>query len=166
VIAPLHILTACSRPSGLAAIAACLADAPPELRITWHVGYDLTRQHVGGQAVKNALLDGIGDGWVWICDDDNTPAPGFFERLTQLEPADLYLFGQQRPEGYAAPTVPRVGQTDAAQAVVRRRVIGALRLPEVYDGDGKWICAVHAACGSAVLVNEPLTTYNAQRWHP
>jgi hypothetical protein len=164
VIAPLHILTACSRPAGLAAIAAALAAAPPELRVTWHIGYDPTRQHVGGQAVKNALLDSIGDGYIWICDDDNVPAPGFFERLARLEPADLYLFGQQRPEGYAAPTLPRVGQTDAAQAVVSRRAIGLLRLPECYDGDGRWLCAVHAACGSAVFVNEPLTRYNGQVW--
>jgi hypothetical protein len=165
VITPLHILTACSRTEGLAAIAATLADAPAELRITWHVGYDLTRQHVGGQAIKNHLLDSIGDGWVWICDDDNLPAPGFFARLLSLPAAtDMYLFGQQRPEGYAAPGMPRVGQTDAAQAVIRRSAIGTLRIPEQYDGDGHWIAAIYLSCHNAVLVNEPLTTYNAQRW--
>jgi len=163
VIAPLHILTACSRPAGLPAIATALACAPRALGIQWHIAYDLFCEHIGGQAVKNRMLDSIADGWVWICDDDNTPTLAFLARLASLDPDDLIIFGQQRTDGYHAPAVPQIGATDAAQAVVSRRAIGDLRLPEVYDGDGRWLMAIHARLGHATLINEPLTTYNAQR---
>lgn len=161
----IHVLTACSRPEGLAPIGQTLAAAPDGLDVRWHVGYDLARQHVGGQAVKNRLLDDISDGYVWICDDDNLPAPGFLARLLTLPPAPLYLFGQRRPAGRCQPALPpAVGQTDAAQLVAHISAIGGRRLPEQYDGDGHWITAVWAACGGGLLIDEPLTLYNAQRW--
>lgn len=166
MLGPLHILTACARPAGLPLIAAACAAAPPPLDVRWHVGFDLERRHVGGQAVKNRLLDAISPdapGYVWVCDDDNAPAPGFFERLAGLPPAPLYLFGQRRPTGYAPARPPAVGHTDVAQVVVSRAVVGELRLPETYEGDGHWIVALWARCGGGVLVDEPLTTYNAQR---
>ena len=164
----LHILTACSRPGGLAAIADALSAAPSGLDLRWHVGFDLARRHIGGQAVKNALLDGIDDGWVWVCDDDNLPAPGFLYRLAVLlgdDACDGYLFGQLRPGGYVPPVPPALGVTDVAQVVLRRRAIGAHRLPAQYDGDGHWICAIwRDHPGRIALVDEALTLYNAQEW--
>lgn len=166
----LHILTACSRPGGLAPIADALGGAPPGLEVRWHVGFDLARCHIGGQTVKNTLLDGIDDGWVWVCDDDNLPAPGFLARLAVLlsdDAHDGYLFGQLRPGGYVHAVPPALGVTDVAQVVLRRRAIGAHRLPAQYDGDGHWICAIwRDHPGRIALIDEALTLYNAQEWRP
>jgi hypothetical protein len=163
----LHILTACSRPAGLPRIAAAIAAAPAGLAIQWHVGFDLARRHVGGQAVKNRLLDSIAGGWCWVCDDDNLPHPAFFPRLAGLlaEPrAACYLFGQSRgPQGTALAAPPAIGRTDIAQVVVHRDHIGDLRIPESYDGDGHWIAALWGQ-GKTMQINEILTLYNAQRW--
>lgn len=160
----LHVLTACSRPEGLPAISQALAAAPAGVTVRWHIGFDLARQHVGGQAVKNALLDDLTDGWVWICDDDNLPASGFLDRLVELLGRDCagYLFGQMRPGGAVPALPPAVGRTDVAQLVVRREAVGDLRIPEQYDGDGHWICQVWTQ--AMALIDEPLTGYNAQRW--
>lgn len=159
-VATLHVITACSRLEGLARLAPTLAH--PIVR--WHVSFDLERRHIGGQAVKNRLLDSIVDGWVWICDDDNIPAPGFLDCLATLLPgitADVVLFGQDRGARGVHSPVLEVGRIDAAQAVMRRETIGGMRLPEIYEGDGVLICRVCA--GRPVLfVDEPLTYWNRQ----
>ncbi|HEY6206289.1 MAG TPA: hypothetical protein VIW21_09005, partial [Chthoniobacterales bacterium] len=82
----LHILTAVTRPENLPKLAESLIPAATAgVELAWHLGYDLERRHVAGQAVKNRLLDRIGPGrdWVWILDDDNTAHPEFFRRLTE-----------------------------------------------------------------------------------
>ena len=162
MITPLHILTACSRPSGLTRLADALASAPACLAAQWHVGFDLACQHVGGQAVKNRLLDQVRDGWVWVCDDDNLPVPGFFAYLAQAAPADLLLFSQTRHGRMVHAAAPRLDETDIAQAVIRRDTIGDTRLPEVYNGDGAWLMQVAAQTQSVALIDLPLTAYNAQ----
>ena len=162
MIAPLHILTACSRPSGLTRLADAIASAPACLQVVWHVGFDLDCQHIGGQAVKNRLLDEVQDGWVWVCDDDNLPVPGFFAWLTQQAPADLLLFAQRRQGRIAAAAAPRLDETDIAQAVIARTLIETCRIPEVYNGDGLFLVALAAQTSNIVLIDQPLTAYNAQ----
>lgn len=168
VIAPLHILTACSRPSGLTRLADAIASAPACLQVVWHVGFDLDQQHIGGQAVKNRLLDDLTDaeyfvnGWVWFCDDDNLPVPGFFEWLIQQDPADLLLFAQRRQGRIVPAAYPRVDETDIAQAVIARTLIETCRIPEVYNGDGLFLVELAAQTSSIVLIDQPLTAYNAQ----
>jgi len=162
VITPLHILTACSRPSGLTRLADAIASAPACVQVVWHVGFDLEQQHIGGQAVKNRLLDDIHDGWVWVCDDDNLPVPGFFAWLTQQAPADLLLFAQRRQGRIVHAAYPQVDETDIAQAVMARSLIATQRLPEVYNGDGLFLVALAAQTSNIVLIDLPLTAYNAQ----
>jgi hypothetical protein len=130
--------------------------------VVWHVGFDLEQQHIGGQAVKNCLLDDVHDGWVWVCDDDNLPVPGFFACLTQQAPADLLLFAQRRRGKMVAAAYPRVDETDSAQAVMARSLIAAQRLPEVYNGVGVFLVELAAQTSSIVLIDHPLTAYNAQ----
>ena len=162
VIAPLHILTACSRPSGLTRLADAIASAPACLQVVWHIGFDLDHEHIGGQAVKNRLLDEVHDGWVWVCDDDNLPVPGFFACLAQQAPADLLLFAQRRQGRIVHAAYPQVDETDIAQAVMARSLIAAHRLPEVYNGDGMFLVELAAQTSNIVLIDQPLTAYNAQ----
>lgn len=173
----LHILTACSRPERLPRLAQAIAQAAqdaPGVAVRWHVAFDLERRHVGGQAVKNQLLDSIpadDPGWVWICDDDNIPHPDFFPRLAALAAGEVmiggYLFAQQRGPaegGRVLPAAaPRVGYVDAAQLVARRAYIGGHRIPEAYDGDGAWILGMYLPFAVA-LWDEPLTLYNGADW--
>jgi hypothetical protein len=170
----LHVLTACSRPERLEGLGLVLglAAGAAGIDLRWHVAFDLERRHVGGQAVKNRLLDAIpadDPGWVWICDDDNAPHPSFLLRLVQLEPVlpAAVLFAQQRGPaegGRILPAEPpRVGRVDAAQLVARRSFIGAARIPEAYDGDGVWIVGLWDPA-QVVLVDEPFTLWNGADW--
>ena len=82
----LHILTAVTRPHNLPQMAESLIPAASVgVELVWHLGYDLERKHIAGQAVKNRLLDTISapQEWVWILDDDNTAHPNFFRRLAE-----------------------------------------------------------------------------------
>lgn len=166
-LTPLHVLTACSRPAYLPAIAQCLASARQfGIDVHWHIGLDLEKNHPGGQAVKNALLDRIADGWVWICDDDNLPHPRFFATLAGLDgQASGYLFAQNRgPGGFLRAQPPVVDRIDAAQAIVARWAIGDMRLPAEYTGDGQWLAALHAA-HPLTCIDTIVTYYNASTWN-
>jgi hypothetical protein len=162
----LHILTACSRTEGLPAIEQaldCLQSA--QLDVHWHIGYDLERQHVGGQAVKNALLDSLhGDGYVWICDDDNLPHPNLALLPDILEPnAPGLLVAQERAPGRIVEARPELNHIDAAQIIVKASLIGGERIPETYNGDGRWIIALHRRLHLSA-VRHVLAYYNRQRW--
>ena len=164
----LHILTACSRPGNLPAWAADLAAfaAMSSIDLRWHVGFDLQRRHVGGQAVKNALLDGIpanDAGWVWIGDDDNVLDAAMLEALADYANRDdvgAVIFAQRRGGGIVEPCAV-VDRVDAAQIVARRRFIGDTRIPTCYNGDGQWIAAL-AMRGGVVYDDRAVTIYNGR----
>ncbi|MBV6436744.1 MAG: hypothetical protein AELANPGJ_02011 [Anaerolineae bacterium] len=162
----LHILTACSRPDFLPAWAAELsAVSVPGVEIHRHVGFDLARRHVGGQAVKNALLDSIpadDAGWVWIGDDDNTLDPAMLAAVAEYDarPVDVVIFAQRRGRQVAPPCAV-LNRVDAAQFVARRSAIGAHRLPEAYNGDGLLIAAI-AKTARMVYDQRVLTNYNGR----
>lgn len=162
----LHILTACSRPEYLPAWAAELCEASKcGVDIRWHVGFDMGRKHVGGQRVKNLLLDSIPadcPGWVWIGDDDNVLDPTMLAALTEYDAQefDAVIFAQHRGARVARPCAV-IDRVDAAQLVARRRLIGGHRLPEAYNGDGYWISEI-AKHGYISYDARPLTKYNAR----
>lgn len=167
----LHVITACSRPGGLPALAASLA-AAAGLDVTWHVRFDLAGAHPGGQAPKNVLIDGVADGWIWIGDDDNTLHPAVGDVVAPLahDPAvALIVVSQELPDGTvrrAAPGCLAVNQVDAAQIFIRRVALGALRLPETYAGDGLLAEALAAALPPDAIryCETPAAYYNRQRW--
>lgn len=169
MVLTLHILTACSRPAGLSAIGQALGRGTSGIDVRWHIALDVERQYIGGQAVKNRLLDGVYDGYVWVCDDDNLPHPAFFARLADLAAFDrpqAWVFSQAHQGEVvrrAHPGQMQPGLVDIAQIVARRDAIGMLQIPEQYDGDGHWIATI-CQRSSVRYVDEPLTLYNAQRW--
>lgn len=168
----LHVLTACTRTENLPVIASSLEVAEiAGIAVHWHIGFDMARRHPGGQGVKNRLLDGITDGWVWICDDDNTAAPGFFPAIAaQAISSDVRLIAcAQQTAGGVRPVhraMLRPTLVDTAQVVVRRDAIGDLRIPEHYCGDGEWIQAIAARTPEThtVYLNRPVVvSYNSLR---
>lgn len=171
-----HVLTAVSRPENLPVLAASLARAAEEERtvdVVWRWRFDLERAHVGGQAVKNALIDRIDDGYVWILDDDTLVHPKLFAAL-----ADTYLnhprvsalvVSQQRADGTvlrAAPENVRVAGIDAGQALLRRELIGNWRLPLNYEGDGHFLVALLANDPDVVFRDEILSFHNHLQRRP
>jgi hypothetical protein len=161
----LHVLTAVSRPENLGFVADSLAKATSGTRIEicWHWRLDLARQHIGGQAVKNAMLDTITDGWVW-CLDDDTLAHEDVLRAFEVGPHhDAFILSQRRVTGrvlVAAPENVQVGEIDIGQAMLRREWIGDRRIPEDYNGDGMFLREVlHGA--RIVWVPEPFSLHNA-----
>jgi hypothetical protein len=166
----LHLLTAVTRPANLPALAASIDAAQVAgVALVWHIGYDLERTAVGGQAIKNALIDSIADGWVSILDDDNLLHPDLPRRLAETLAAQadalLIVVSQQLPDGgvrRAGLGCLHVDQVDAAQLIVRRDALGERRLVETYAGDGLLAEALAAAlpAGQIVYLDEVLSYYN------
>lgn len=141
-----HVLTAVTRPHNLARLAQSLGRAceSGQVELVWHLRFDLERQHVGGQALKNRMLDEITDGWVWVLDDDTTAHPSLFAVTAALAVGDVeaVVVSQRRQDGRileAKPENIRVGSIDVGQAVILRDAIGPERLPEHYEGDGVFL---------------------------
>jgi hypothetical protein len=149
----LHVLTAVSRPENLPAIAESLAVAAAnaaDVEVVWQWRFDTERRCIGGQAVKNAMLDSLGDdypGWVWILDDDTLAHPDVLAVVSEAADVDTQtvIVSQRRTDGRILPAVVEhmcPGGVDIGQAFLRRDLIGAHRIPEDYNGDGMFLASV------------------------
>lgn len=164
----LHVLTAVSRPENLPLVAESLATAAvsaPDVQVVWHWGFDLDRAHIGGQAVKNALLDEIDDGWCWCLDDDTLAHPDVLEVVYGVidDEARAVIVSQhrnERPPLRASPDLVRPGDIDIGQAFLRRDLIGDHRIPETYEGDGLFLQDV-LRDEWALFVDEVVSLHNA-----
>jgi hypothetical protein len=167
----LHVLTAVTRPENLPRLAASLAVAAPPVEIIWHWRFDPELGNVGGQALKNAMLDEIEDGWCWILDDDTVAHPLLFERLTEVIDSETQavVVNQERADGrylVARPEDVRAGWIDAGQAILRRDLIGDHRLQPSYIGDGLLLEEILPSCENVVYLNETLSYHNALCMQP
>ena len=169
----LHVLTAVTRPENLDRIGQSLGDAITAsegfVDVCWHLRFDLEQWHVGGQKLKNDMLDEITDGWVWILDDDTKVHPQLFERLRDkltVHPAvDALVVSQKRSDGgilLAARANVKVTLIDIGQAIMRRDLIGDERIPIDYSGDGMFLETVLAGA-DVIFVNDVLSLHNALR---
>lgn len=158
----LHIVTACARPDHLAAI---IESLKPYGWVHWHVMFDIEKTAVGGQALKNRMISEIRDGWVWVLDDDNLPSPGLLNKVRSLinsgDPTDGYIFSQTRHGKLIPAMPPKVGETDAAQAIIRRQAIDTF-IPHDYSGDGAWLCEIWKSKRLS-LAPDVVVSYNAQK---
>lgn len=158
----LHVLTAVTRPRNLNRILGSLR-AWGDADFIWHIRFDEEQQHVGGQAVKNAMLDSISDGWVWFLDDDTIAHPAFYARVREASGfASAVVVDQLRADGRiltASPQNVQVNEIDIGQAVIRRDRIGSHRIPEEYAGDGYFLEVVLDR-PNTVFLNETLSFHN------
>ncbi len=168
----LHILTAITRPENLPALAASLTGALAHgVAVCWHWLADSEHAAIGGQALKNQMLDAIADGWVWVLDDDNTAHPDFFDVLSQAArehpDARAFVLSQELPGGtvrHADAAAMRVDHVDIAQVVLRRDLIGDARLDLSYGGDGMLIEQLHRHYPTDfVYIDRPVCYYNRLR---
>jgi hypothetical protein len=168
----LHILTAVSRPENLTQIGGSIFAASSlsgkGLEFEWHKYPDPERKYVGGQHPKNVMLGEIEDGWVCILDDDTLMHHRFLQKIrrasVQRPEANAIVVSQKRTTGVvlqARRENLRVGMVDAGQVVIRRDLIGDMRIPETYAGDGEWIEALLAYEPDVVFLSEVLSLHNA-----
>ena len=159
-----HILTAVTRPENLPEIAASIAEAAQKVdaEVVWHWRFDPEGEHVGGQALKNAMLDGIDDGWVYILDDDTTMHPELLAKVASYD-APAVVVSQRGSGLQAKPGHVHIGAIDAGQAVMRREVIGDKRIEHSYAGDGLFLEQVLFGLPGVVFLSEELSHYNALR---
>lgn len=172
----LHVLTAVSRPENLGLVGESLAKAAAaaQVDVDWHWRLDPLRQWVGGQFLKNVMLNEIQDmdDWVWVLDDDTLAHPGVLEELMlslecDMLPPSAVVFSQLRTDGrvlHAAPENVRLGFIDIGQAFLRRGAIGDTRIPLSYEGDFHFlneILTVLWAQEDVHWIDEPLSLHNA-----
>lgn len=143
----LHVLTACSRPGNMEKLAWSLNNWPQNADFTWHVRFDFEKQHVGGQRLKNEMLDQITEGsdYIYILDDDTEAHSELWPFYAQNIGREAMVVSQHHSVlGYleAAPEYVKIGGIDIGQAIIRRDVIGENRIPETYAGDGTFLCAI------------------------
>lgn len=159
----LHVCTACSRPENLDRVAASLA-LWGQADYTWHIRFDIERRHVGGQRLKNELLNDVSEGWVWFLDDDTLAHPKLYRTLEQKSRGyDAIVVSQRRRERanlIAAEENVRVNEIDIGQAIIRRSLIGEDRIPETYAGDGLFLEEV-LPFGKVLYLPEVLSFHNA-----
>src|SRR3990167_3560111 len=123
----IHFLTAVTRPENLSRIAESLQTAirNADADVTWHLRFDVRSEHIGGQGLKNKMLEEIEEGWIYILDDDTHVHPDLFASIR--EGPDAIIVSQRRHDGYvleASPLNAHVGMIDMGQAILRRSFIG------------------------------------------
>lgn len=171
----LHILTAVSRIENVELVRDSInlaARRAPKVVLSWHRRYDPQCEHVGGQRLKNEMLDDIDDGWVCILDDDTLMLPKFLLRVhmivasAPLAERELraVVVSQRRTNGtilQASPENAVLSSIDAGQAVLRRDLIGDYRIPETYAGDGMWLETLLRDRSDVHYLPEVLSAHNA-----
>lgn len=185
-VAPIAVITACTRPENIEKIHASIGEIP----VHWIIVEDVEAlkgrrvtvprsihritvlchsdkaDHAGGQCVKNRGLEFVlntsKEKWVYFLDDDNLMHPGLVPALCEAE-APIVVFPQLLDNGDVRDVDIRVGSIDQAQYALRATIIGSERIPLNYKGDGEFI--VNLSSKNTVLkMDKPLCYYNRLLW--
>ena len=165
----LHVLTAVTRPWNLNVVAKSLETAAErvDIDLSWHLRFDLGRESLGGQALKNELLDEVADGWVWFLDDDTIVHEDLFvnvwSAIAPYSDVPAVVVSQRRNDGRVLLAKPRnvcVNGIDIGQALLRRDLIGNERIPESYAGDGEFLQALLHDRQDVIYMSEVLSLHN------
>ncbi len=163
----LHILTACTRPENLPALADSILAAMCEpWELCWHIRFDPAREHLGGHKLKNDMLAQIDDGWVLFLDDDTLLHPDVLKHVAEHLDAAGVVVSQDRTASlghmlWAAPENMRFGFVDIGQVVLTRELIGDAVMPLGQGGDGVFLQSILQGRSDVVYLDEVLSLYNA-----
>lgn len=166
----IHALTAVSRPWNLDVVGESIARAQaraPEADLTWHLRFDVKKKHVGGQTLKNAMLDEIADGWVFILDDDTLVHKDFLavvtDTIAKQPELSAVVVSQLRTDGRvlrAASGNAVLGSIDAGQVVLSSDLIAGRLIPETYAGDGVWLESILRGRQDVAYLKSVLSLHN------
>ena len=107
-----HIITHCSRPKNIPALAAMYLNsmACHPFAVRWHILLEGPEHDILGLNKINEALDMIQDGWVWIIDDATLHDRDVFNRLghvVQENPnAAVVVFSQEHVLGHTLHAAP------------------------------------------------------------
>ena len=195
----LNIITRCTRPENLYKVKESIFNSNNLFKINWFIVFDtnsLTKidseilsnlSHVSqlrfikgiagdfGHQLINTCLDDIGDGWVYILDDDNLLHEDFYDSINEailnFEDKRGFIFNQKvggvdfsgLDIRESNPQNIKVGSIDMAQFILRRDLIGDSRLESgKYVADGIFIQNLfERSKDDFIFINKVLSYYNA-----
>ena len=164
----LTIITPCSRPQNLPAMAESIKPGRSLFDLVWLVVFDNKEceESKVGNYQRNCALEAITDGWVYFLDDDTTIHPEFFAELAEVK-SGAVAFEQDLGTWVrkVAPSEMKVCKIDMGQVAIRRDVIGDIRFAlGIYEADGIFIQAVYGNNPEAwSFIEKPLCYYNKLR---
>lgn len=164
----LTIVTPCSRPQNLSAIAESIKPGRSLFDVIWMVVFDNRecKESINGGHQRNCALDAIMDGWVYFLDDDTIIHPDLFSELAKVAaPAVAFEQDLETWIRKVAPSEMRVCHIDMGQVVIRRELIGNTRFDiEQHIEDGLFIESIYENNPNAwSFINKPLCYYNKLR---
>jgi hypothetical protein len=124
--------------------------------------------HFQWQRGPNRFLAEVMDGWMWFLDDDNLVHPSFFaglrELLAQQPEKRAWVFSQALlgpPPNVrvANPGAVRECHIDLAQYCIERGLIGEMKFPLRYSGDGAFVEAIYQRTPEAFGFSEQVLCY-------
>jgi glycosyltransferase involved in cell wall biosynthesis len=164
----LTIITPCSRPENLQAMAESIKPGRSLFDVIWVVILDNHEcvESRSGNYQRNCALDAITDGWVYFLDDDTIIHPDLFVELTKIiTPAVAFEQDLGVMVRKVMPSEMKVCHIDMGQVAIRREVIGDIRFElGIYEADGIFIQSVYESDPSVwSFVNKPISYYNKLR---
>ena len=165
----LTIITPCSRPQNLPAMAESIKPGRSMFDVIWMVVFDNgeCKESINGGHQRNCALDAITDGWVYFLDDDTIIHPDFFSELAKANTSAV-AFEQDLGTWIrkVAQSEMRVCHIDMGQVVIRRELIGNTRfIVDQHIEDGLFIESIYKSNPNAWLfIDKPLCYYNKLRW--
>lgn len=177
----INIVTPCSRPENLKAIAESInipaenyrwivvhdADEFPDIEMPKEAEHHLYREQgsIAGHAQRNFANRLIADGYVLQIDDDTILHPNFWEAVKDCE-EDIVSWAQTWANGEHRLAAGNywVGGIDSGSFMVKRSVIGDLQWQvSRYDADGLFAQQVVARTKSQRRIEQYLSYYNYLR---
>ena len=165
----LTIITPCSRPQNLPAMAESIKPGRSMFDVIWMIVFDNREclESKVGNYQRNCALDAVSDGWIYFLDDDTVLHPDFFSELAKVKSKAVAF--EQDLETWVrkvAPSEMRVCHIDMGQVIIRREIIGDIRFAlSVYEADGIFIESVYKNNPNAwSFIDKPLCYYNKLRW--
>lgn len=174
----INIVTPCSRPENLKAIAESInipaenyrwivvhdADEFPDIEMPKEAEHHLYREQgsIAGHAQRNFANRLIADGYVLQIDDDTILHPNFWEAVKDCE-EDIVSWAQTWANGEHRLAAGNywVGGIDSGSFMVKRSVIGDLQWQvSRYDADGLFAQQVVARTKSQRRIEQYLSYYN------
>lgn len=177
----INIVTPCSRPENLKAIAESInipaenyrwivvhdADEFPDIEMPKEAEHHLYREQgsIAGHAQRNFANRLIADGYVLQIDDDTILHPNFWDAVKDCE-EDIVSWAQTWANGEHRLAAGNywVGGIDSGSFMVKRSVIGDLQWQvSRYDADGLFAQQVVARTKSQRRIEQYLSYYNYLR---
>lgn len=178
----LNIITPCSRPENLAAIAESIKTSIPDKKYRWIVVFDADQvpaevpenceayavrnpESSTGNAQRNLALDLIDKGHIYFNDDDTLIHPELWDSI-QYHHVDFISFSQAHKDSsirLRGDTIS-VGSIDSHNFIVSADIAKDVRFVlDKYEADGIFAQQCYSKASTKVFIDKVLSIYNQLR---